>query len=90
MFFKVFKKKIAKIFFFTFLVRNRKSARAPHLIAAQQPFDAHCITIICAHNYESGLSQNEKKNEFITYFTRHDFKLNIFNVIFTISSKMNL
>ena len=46
MFLKVFKRKIAKIFFFTFLVRNRKSAREPHLTAVQQAFDAHCITII--------------------------------------------
>ena len=46
MFFKVFKREIAKIVFFTFLVGNRKSARAPHLTAIQQPFDAHCITII--------------------------------------------
>ena len=46
MFFEASKKKIAKIFFFTFLVRNRKSARASHLKAVQQAFDAHCITII--------------------------------------------
>ena len=46
MFFEASKRKITKIFFFTFLVRNRKSARASHLTAVQQPFDAHCNTII--------------------------------------------
>ena len=35
MFFKVFKRKIAKILVFTFLVRNRKSVLAPLLTAAQ-------------------------------------------------------
>ena len=36
MFFKVFKRKIAKIFFFTFLVQNRKNVRAPHLTAVKE------------------------------------------------------
>ena len=45
MFFKVSKRKIAKKFFFTFLVRKGKSARAPHLTTIQQPFAAHCIPL---------------------------------------------
>lgn len=45
---------------------------------------------ICAHDYESSLSQNLKTNEFITYFTPNYFKVNLFDVIFTILSKKKL